>query len=90
MNYYGRNDISLGEFLHRYCFRDFYVCQSCNVDMASHQRHFVHGTMELRISMQQLAASIPGGDKKIFTWCSCNDCAHQVKKKPSDEKLSQS
>ena len=21
MNYYGRNDISLGEFLHRYCFR---------------------------------------------------------------------
>ncbi len=78
MNYYGKNDIPLGEFLHRYCFRDDYICQSCNIDMSSHQRHFVHGSMELRISMHQLGASIPGGDTRIFTWCTCSQCVKQV------------
>ena len=79
MNYYGRNDIPLGEFLHRYCFRDFYECQSCGVDMMKHQRHFVHSDYEMRISMQQLAAPIPGGDNRIFTWCNCqNDVCSQV------------
>ena len=76
MNYYGRNDISLGEFLHRYCFRDTYLCQSCTIDMDKHQRHFVHGRLKIRISMQQLAAPIPGGDSNIFTWSTCLKCAH--------------
>ena len=76
MNYYGRNDIPLGEFLHRYCFRSSYICQSCDVDMSKHQRHFVHGKHEVRISMQQLAIPIPGGDKNIFTWSTCLKCAN--------------
>ena len=75
MNYYGRNDIPLGEFLHRYCFRSAYVCQSCDIDMDKHQRHFVHGVQEIRISMQKLATTIPGGDKNIFTWSTCSKCA---------------
>ena len=74
MNYYGRNDIPLGEFLYRYCFRDSYICQSCDIDMSKHQRHFVHGRQEVRISMQQLAIPIPGGDKNIFTWSTCLKC----------------
>lgn len=75
MNYYGRNDIPLGEFLHRYCFRNVYICQSCSTDMDKHQRHFVHGRQEVRISMQQLAVAIPGADKNIFTWSSCLKCS---------------
>lgn len=78
MSYYGRNDIPFGEFLHRYCFREQYICQSCNVDMSAHQRHFIHGGKELRITMQQLGASIPGGDKNVFTWSTCTQCGKQV------------
>ena len=76
MNYYGRNDIPLGEFLHCYCFRTAYICQSCSVDMDKHQRHFVHGRQEVRLSMQQLAVPIPGGDENIFTWSTCMECSH--------------
>ena len=75
MNYYGRNDIHLGEFLQRYCFRDNYVCQSCTVDMSKHQRHFAHGNREIRISMQPLTTPIPGGENKMFTWLTCLQCS---------------
>lgn len=74
MNYYGRNDIPLGEFLRRYCFRDGYTCQGCGVDMVHHQRHFVHGNMELRVSMQELESTIPDCDSGFYTWLTCMEC----------------
>lgn len=74
MNYYGRNDISLGEFLQRYCFRPFYRCQTCGVEMTKHQRHVIHRNRAIHISMQQMDTSIPGGDDNIFTWLACRHC----------------
>ena len=75
MNYYGKNDIPLGEFLRRYCFRDMYTCQACGIDMAHHQRHFVHRSMELRVTMQRLPA-IPGYNSgSLFTWLACKQCS---------------
>lgn len=75
MNYYGRNDITLGEFLQRYCFRHMYMCQSCDVEMAKHQRHFIHGTLELRVSMHTLPASVASSsDTNVYTWLSCSQC----------------
>lgn len=37
MKFYGQNDIMLGQFLERYCFRS-YICPSCNLPMLDHIR----------------------------------------------------
>ena len=77
MNYYGRNDITLGEFLQRYCFRTMYMCQSCDVEMAKHQRHFIHGTWELSVSMHTLPTSVSNAnDGNVYTWLSCSKCSN--------------
>lgn len=34
----GQNDIMLGEFLERYCFRNSYMCSSCTFPMLNHVR----------------------------------------------------
>jgi hypothetical protein len=52
MEYYGRNDMTLGLFLERYCFRDFYKCSSepCDTGMVDHIRRFAHGNACLQVS----------------------------------------
>ena len=74
MFYYGRNDISLGDFLKRYCFRPDYRCQTCSSEMTKHQRHIIHGTSSLHISVQQLDTTIPRSNDGIFTWLACKHC----------------
>ena len=74
MMYYGRNDISLGDFVKRYCFRPDYRCQTCSSEMTKHQRHIVHGRSALHISVQQLDISIPRSNDGIFTWLACKHC----------------
>ncbi|KAF0739480.1 putative 1-phosphatidylinositol 3-phosphate 5-kinase [Aphis craccivora] len=46
MEFYGVNDIFLGRFLERYCFRDTYECpsDSCDSPMNRHERRFIHDT----------------------------------------------
>ena len=74
MLYYGRNDISLGDFLKRYCFRPDYRCQTCSSEMTKHQRHIIHGTAALHITVQQLDTSIPRSNDGLFTWLACKHC----------------
>lgn len=74
MLYYGHNDISLGDFLKRYCFRPDYRCQTCGSEMTKHQRHIVHGSSSLHISVQQLDIPIPRSNDGIFTWLACKHC----------------
>ncbi|XP_066922727.1 1-phosphatidylinositol 3-phosphate 5-kinase-like isoform X3 [Clytia hemisphaerica] len=76
MEFYGRNDITLGGFLERYCFRPSYICPShnCDVPMVNHVRYFAHGSGSLYIHMRNLESPIPGYDRTILTWSWCKIC----------------
>eukprot|EP00795_Rhopilema_esculentum_P013781 gene13781-4710_t len=76
MEFYGRNDITLGGFLERYCFRPSYICSShnCDVPMVNHVRYFAHGNGSLYIHMRNLESPIPGYDRTILTWSWCKQC----------------
>ena len=76
MEFYARNDITLGEFLERYCFRSSYICPShnCDVPMVNHVRYFAHGRGSLHIHMRNLESPIPGYDRTILIWSWCKVC----------------
>lgn len=42
MHFYGQDDIMLGLFLERYCFRSSYICASCKLPMMDHVRRYAH------------------------------------------------
>lgn len=79
MGFYGSNDIPLGCFLERYCFRNSYTCQSdtCGTPMLNHTRRFVHNSGCVSIS---LTYSKYTEDKIImWSWCSvCQTCSPSV------------
>ncbi|CAB1347044.1 unnamed protein product [Coregonus sp. 'balchen'] len=59
MEFYGKNDLTLGIFLERYCFRPSYQCPSmfCETPMVHHVRRFVHGSGCVQIVLKELATS---------------------------------
>ena len=76
MEYYGRNDVTLGGFLERYCFREMYRCSSrtCDTPMTQHVRRFVHGTGSLQVVMRKLNIPMAGTADTIYTWTYCRKC----------------
>ncbi|XP_052249949.1 1-phosphatidylinositol 3-phosphate 5-kinase-like isoform X3 [Dreissena polymorpha] len=74
MEFYGRNDTTLGEFLERFCFRPSYICpsESCNTSMDLHIRRFVHGhsciSLILKRSSKDKQINI-GNNIQIWSWC---------------------
>jgi len=76
MEYYGRNDVTLGGFLERYCFREMYRCSSrmCDTPMTQHIRRFVHGTGCLQVVMRKLDIPMAGTADTIYTWAYCRRC----------------
>lgn len=87
MDFYGRNDITLGGFLERYCFHSNYSCpsSSCQSPVTSHVRRFVHDTASVVIIIRQLTnpvnanQSLPGSTAKvderaILMWSWCKKC----------------
>ncbi|CRL00836.1 CLUMA_CG014086, isoform A [Clunio marinus] len=52
MHFYGQDDIMLGLFLERYCFRSSYICQSCKLPMMNHVRKYAHsmGVVTVKLS----------------------------------------
>ena len=77
MDFYGRNDISLGGFLERYCFNTNYACPSpsCLSPMTAHVRRFVHDTSCVMVIIRQLAnpvncnsTTLPGDERSILMW----------------------
>ncbi|KAJ7373132.1 hypothetical protein OS493_014280 [Desmophyllum pertusum] len=76
MEFYGRNDITLGGFLEIYCFRPSYICPNpnCDVPMVDHVRYFAHGTGSVYIHMRNLESPIPGFQHTILTWNWCKEC----------------
>lgn len=69
MELYGRNDIALGSFLERYCFRFDCTSASCDVPMAAHTRRFVHNQGVLNIKLRNLENPLPTGRILMWTWC---------------------
>uniref|UniRef100_A0A8C4QV24 1-phosphatidylinositol-3-phosphate 5-kinase n=1 Tax=Eptatretus burgeri TaxID=7764 RepID=A0A8C4QV24_EPTBU len=76
MEFYGRNDITLGMFLERYCFRPSYQCPSlcCDTPMVQHVRRFVHGDACLQILLKELESPVPGYQHTLLTWAWCRRC----------------
>jgi len=76
MEYYGRNDVTLGGFLERYCFREQYRCSNrmCDTPMTQHIRRFVHGTGCLQVVMRKLDIPMAGLVDTIYTWTYCRRC----------------
>ncbi|GIY14388.1 1-phosphatidylinositol 3-phosphate 5-kinase [Caerostris extrusa] len=76
MEFYGSNDITLGGFLDRYCFRASYICPSatCVTPMTEHVRKFVHGSGCVHILLHQLNSSVPVAENNILMWSWCHIC----------------
>ncbi|KAK2165368.1 hypothetical protein LSH36_51g02001 [Paralvinella palmiformis] len=76
MDYYGRNDITLGGFLERYCFRESYTCPSktCDVPMSEHIRRFVHEQGSLLVVLKRLEKPMPAYQDNILMWEWCRKC----------------
>uniref|UniRef100_S4RPG6 DEP domain-containing protein n=1 Tax=Petromyzon marinus TaxID=7757 RepID=S4RPG6_PETMA len=76
MEFYGKQDITLGLFLERYCFRPSYNCPSmyCDTPMVQHARRFVHGNGCVQILLKELQSPVPGYQHSILTWSWCCLC----------------
>ena len=77
MDFYGRNDIPLGGFLERYCFRDSYQCphDNCDTPMVLHSRRFVHENGCLTVILKRLETAIKGYQPDtILMWEWCRKC----------------
>ncbi len=76
MEFYGRNDITLGGFLERFCFRQQYSCPSpsCDTPMTEHVRRFVQGTSCINVLLKRLDSDVPGGKDNILMWSWCRKC----------------
>ncbi|XP_018563541.1 putative 1-phosphatidylinositol 3-phosphate 5-kinase [Anoplophora glabripennis] len=71
MDFYGRNDIPLGCFLERYCFRPTYYCpsKSCDTPMVKHTRRFVHNSGCVSISLNYFENEFSEESIVMWTWC---------------------
>ncbi|XP_067143370.1 1-phosphatidylinositol 3-phosphate 5-kinase-like isoform X2 [Centruroides vittatus] len=76
MDFYGCNDIPLGDFLERYCFRSNYLCPSpnCDTPMTKHVRKFAHENGCVQILLHKLETALPAAQNNIFMWSWCQKC----------------
>ncbi|KAM8789825.1 1-phosphatidylinositol 3-phosphate 5-kinase isoform 3-T3 [Rhynchonycteris naso] len=76
MEFYGKNDLTLGIFLERYCFRPSYQCPSmfCDTPMVHHIRRFVHGQGCVQIILKELDSPVPGYQHTILSYSWCRIC----------------
>ncbi|XP_062861919.1 1-phosphatidylinositol 3-phosphate 5-kinase isoform X1 [Trichomycterus rosablanca] len=76
MEFYAKNDLTLGIFLERYCFRPSYQCPSmyCETPMVHHIRRFVHGNGCVQIVLKELDSPVPGYQHTILTYSWCRIC----------------
>ncbi len=86
MEFYGDNDMTLGGFLARNCFRNGYMCTNelCNTLILNHTRYFVHSEFQIIIKMSLyaqddsnagVAKSVHNDDDlNIYMWSSCKKC----------------
>lgn len=75
MDFYGCNDIPLGSFLEKYCFRKSYICPSeaCETSMIDHERRFVHDAGCVHIALREID-TLPEKKLPILFWSCCTIC----------------
>ncbi|VDN89194.1 unnamed protein product [Brugia pahangi] len=80
MDYYGVNDMSLGDFLRKYCFNRAYQCPSTNCDlpMMEHSRRLVHRNVCVEITTQNyvhlsgdFSSAVAEQNDTLLTWHYC-------------------
>ncbi|XP_067939535.1 1-phosphatidylinositol 3-phosphate 5-kinase-like [Watersipora subatra] len=78
MKFYGKNDLTFGQFLEVYCFLPTYMCPrvECEVSMLEHIRKFVHGTGSLYLIVRRISQPEDGQENSdvITTWSWCRKC----------------
>ncbi|KAL1464236.1 hypothetical protein WDU94_003902 [Cyamophila willieti] len=77
MDFYARNDIPLGSFLEKYCFRRDYKCPSatCLIPTLEHERWFIHGKGSVCVSLCEIETKPPEVyDERIIMWNWCPFC----------------
>ncbi|XP_061714664.1 putative 1-phosphatidylinositol 3-phosphate 5-kinase [Cydia pomonella] len=81
MEMYGRNDITLGAFLDKYCFNSDSKCPSggCSVPVNQHVRRFVHGDACLTVTCNVIQHSAVDTrkdehSKQVMFWSRCEQC----------------
>lgn len=77
MDFYARNDIPLGSFLEKYCFRRDYKCPSstCSIPTLEHERWFIHGGGSVCVSLCETEEQPPEAyDERIIMWNWCPFC----------------
>ncbi|XP_064073343.1 1-phosphatidylinositol 3-phosphate 5-kinase isoform X1 [Vanessa tameamea] len=81
MEMYGRNDISLGAFLEKYCFNGDHKCPSanCHIPMNQHVRKFVHEDVCITITCNTIGHSNVDKAKEeqskhVTFWSRCSRC----------------
>ncbi|KAF7268563.1 hypothetical protein GWI33_018316 [Rhynchophorus ferrugineus] len=74
MDFYGTNDIPIGCFLERYCFRPTYACPSktCVTPMVKHIRRFVHNSGCVTITLNNFESEF--AEENIVMWSWCTKC----------------
>eukprot|EP01113_Clastostelium_recurvatum_P021918 TRINITY_DN2601_c0_g1_i3.p1 TRINITY_DN2601_c0_g1~~TRINITY_DN2601_c0_g1_i3.p1 ORF type:complete len:2157 (+),score=555.75 TRINITY_DN2601_c0_g1_i3:83-6553(+) len=85
VSYYSDNDITVGEFLMRFCFATDFKCpgKECARDLQQHERSFIHGAGRLNVSVERVSFSLPTAEEGppdapqptgIFVWSLCRIC----------------
>ena len=76
MQFYGKNDLTLGLFLRDYCYLSTYQCpeQSCKTDIVDHERRFVHAGQCVNLKMSKLSAIVDNLSNTPIMWSVCNKC----------------
>eukprot|EP00731_Ephydatia_muelleri_P020092 Em0012g917a len=70
MHYYGKGDLTLEEFLQRFCFRFHYLCNVCDEDMLNHCHRIVHNQCAIDVHLY----SVTSKTRTISTWLKCTKC----------------
>ncbi len=76
MHFYGQDDIMLGSFLERYCFRSSYICSSCKLPMMDHVRRYAHsqGCIQVRLDEDPNKTDT----NSIYLFSKCKLCEEQT------------
>lgn len=71
MYFYGTDDIPLGCFLERFCFRSSYLCPSenCDTPMLHHVRRFVHSSGCVSLDINTVENQFKEDNIVMWNWC---------------------
>lgn len=83
MHFYGQNDIMLGLFLERYCFKTSYICPSCKLPMMNHVRKYAHSMGVVTVKLAEDPIKNENSNILMTSRCSvCNTMTPSVNIQP--------